>query len=53
MQLRMAEDQLAFLRQAVERLARGVDRPLQLEHIAKSADHIAETLDRVARAYEN
>lgn len=53
MQLRMAEDQLAFLRQAVDRLMRGVDRPLQLEHIAKSADYIAETMDRVAKAYEN
>ena len=50
--LGMAESQLVFLRQAVERLAQGKDRPTQLEHIAKSSDHVAETLDRVAKGYE-
>jgi hypothetical protein len=49
---RMAEDQLAFLRQAVARLEGGRERATQLEHVAKSSDHIAETLDRIARHYE-
>ena len=49
--LRMAEDQLVFLRQAVERLERGKDRSTQLEHVAKSADHIADSMDRIARLY--
>ncbi len=50
--LRMAESQMAFLRQAVERLGGGKDRATQLDHIAKSSDHIAETLDRIAERYE-
>ena len=49
---RMAEDQLTFLRQAVERLEVARERTTQLEHVAKSSDHIAETMDRIARHYE-
>lgn len=47
--LRMAEAQYALMRQAVERLEAGRERAVQLEHIAKTADHVAELLDRVAR----
>jgi len=43
LELRAAEAQLGFLRNAAERR--------DLEHIAKSADNIAEALDRVTRAY--
>ena len=50
--LAMAESQLALLRQSAERLERGVDRALQLEHIAKSADVITETMDRAAKLLE-
>ena len=49
---RMAEDQLTFLRQAVERLEIARERATQLEHVAKSSDHIAETMDRIAKHYE-
>jgi len=52
LELGTVENQFAFLKQAVERLASGKDRPRQLEHIAKTADNIAEAMDRVARAYE-
>ena len=50
--LAMAEDQLMFLRQAVARLEAGRERATQLEHIAKSADHAAEAMDRAAKLYE-
>ena len=50
--LAMAESQLALLRQAAERLERGRDRALQLEHIAKGADIITETMDGAAKDYE-
>jgi hypothetical protein len=50
--VQMAESQLGFLRQAVERLAQGKERPTQLEHIAKSTDYVADTMDRVAKDYE-
>ena len=52
LELRVAENQFAFLGQAVERLESGKDRQRQLEHIAKTADNIAEAMDRVSRAYE-
>jgi hypothetical protein len=41
--LRMAESQLAFLRQAVDRH--------NLEHIAKTTDYVAEAMDQLARGY--
>jgi hypothetical protein len=50
--LAMAENQLALLRESVERLGKGRDRALQLEHIAKSSDVIAETMDHAAKLYE-
>jgi hypothetical protein len=40
------------MRQAAERLEAGRERHVQLEHIAKTADHIAESLDRVAKLNE-
>jgi hypothetical protein len=51
-ELAMAENQLALLRQSVERLDKGRDRALQLEHIAKGSDVIAETMDHAAKLYE-
>ena len=50
--LAMAENQLVLLRQSVERLEKGRDRALQLEHIAKGSDVIAETMDHAAKLYE-
>jgi hypothetical protein len=47
----MAETQLVLLRQAAERLDKRQDAALQLEHIAKGADVIAETMDRAAKGY--
>ena len=52
LELGAVENQLAFLKQAVERLQSGKDRPRQLEHVAKTSDNIAEAMDRVAREYE-
>ena len=51
-ELAMAENQLVLLRQSVERLDKGKDRALQLEHIAKGSDVIAETMDQAAKLYE-
>ena len=52
LELPVAESQLAFLRSAAARLDAGEDRARQLEHIAKTADNIAEILERAARFYE-
>jgi hypothetical protein len=52
LELGAVENQFAFLMQAVERLQGGKDRPRQLEHVAKTADNIAEAMDRMARVYE-
>jgi hypothetical protein len=49
MVVRMADDQFSLMRQAIARLEGGGERALQLEHIAKTADHIMESMDRVAR----
>src|SRR5439155_21236279 len=50
-ELRVADDQYAFMKQAVARLREGKERALQLEHIAKTSDHIVEALDRVAALF--
>jgi hypothetical protein len=52
LELQGVENQFVFLKQAVERLDSGKDRPRQLEHVAKTADNIAEAMDRAARVYE-
>jgi len=50
--LGMAESQLQLLQQSVERLDKGRDRALQLDHIAKGTDVIAESMDRAATLCE-
>ena len=50
--LLMADSQLQILRQSVERLEKAREQAVQLEHIAKGADVIAETMDRAAKLLE-
>lgn len=51
-ELLVAENQAAFLAQASKQLERGKDAARHLEYVAKSGDHILESMERVARLYE-
>lgn len=51
-ELEVAEGQLGFLLQAARELEAGRGAARQLEFIAKSADHILESMERAARLYE-
>jgi hypothetical protein len=50
--LALAETQWLFLKQAIERLNANRTSVVELEHVAKSCDNIAEMMERVAAAYE-
>jgi hypothetical protein len=52
-ELQVAESQAAFLAQASRQLEGGKDAQRHLEYIAKSGDHILESMDRVTRLYED
>jgi hypothetical protein len=52
-ELLVAENQAAFLAQASKQLDRGKEVARHLEYVAKSGDHILESMERVARLYED
>ena len=52
-ELQVAESQAAFLAQASRQLEGGKDAQRNLEYIAKSGDHILESMERVTRLYES
>jgi hypothetical protein len=52
-ELQVAESQAAFLAQASRQLEGGKDAQRHLEYIAKSGDHILESMDRVTRLYDD
>ena len=51
-ELQVAENQLAFLEQAVQDVAQGGGRGAAYEVIAKAGDHLLEALERAARLLE-
>jgi hypothetical protein len=51
-QLQLADNQAAFLEQAVAQLQSGADAARPLEFLAKTGDHILESLERVVSLYE-
>jgi hypothetical protein len=51
-ELQVADNQAAFLAQASRELEGGKDAARHLEFIAKSGDHILESMERVTRLYE-
>jgi hypothetical protein len=51
-ELQVAENQAAFLAHASRQLEAGKDAARHLEFIAKSGDHILESMERVTRLYE-
>ncbi len=51
-ELQTAETQLRFLRESARELDTGRSAPRAIEFVAKSADHILESMTRVARLYE-
>jgi hypothetical protein len=51
-ELQAAEGQLGFLHQAARELGERKPGGRQLEFIAKAADHILESMQRVVRLYE-
>jgi len=51
-ELQTAETQLRFLRESARELDAGRSAPRAIEFVAKSADHILESMARVARLYE-
>jgi hypothetical protein len=52
-ELLVAENQAAFLAQASKQLDRGKEVARHLEYVAKSGDHILESMERVARLYDD
>jgi hypothetical protein len=52
-ELQVAENQAAFLAQASRQLESGKDAARHLEFVAKSGDHILESMERVTRLYED
>ena len=51
-ELQTAETQLRFLRESARELDAGRPAPRAIEFVAKSADHILQSMERVARLYE-
>jgi hypothetical protein len=51
-ELQIVENQAAFLAEASRQLEAGKDAARHLEFVAKSGDHILESLERVVRFYE-
>ena len=51
-ELQVAQDQAAFLAQAARQLEGGRDVARHLEFVAKTGDHILESLERVVRLLE-
>ncbi len=51
-ELQLAENQAAFLSQASRQLEVGKDTARHLEFVAKTGDHIFESMERIARSYE-
>jgi hypothetical protein len=51
-ELQVAQSQASFLAQASRQLEGGKDAARHLEYVAKSGDHILESMERVARLYE-
>jgi hypothetical protein len=50
-ELQLAENQAAFLAQASASVEAGKDVARQLEFVAKTGDHVLESMERVARSY--
>jgi hypothetical protein len=51
-ELLVAQNQAAFLAQASKQLEGGRDVARHLEFVAKTGDHILESMERIARAYD-